>query len=121
MNLKKYIKVTPTDGGAPRVMLASNTDFYKAQGCKIEQPTEEEVYANFPELRKAPADAGEQHGGNNAADLTAENEKLVAEVAAVKEENEKLTAEVAKLTAERDKLKAKLAKTDKRSSAKSEE
>ena len=43
MNLKRFIKVTPKDSEKYIVILAANRDFFKAQGAKVEQPTEEEV------------------------------------------------------------------------------
>jgi hypothetical protein len=52
MNLKRFIKVTPRDSGKYIVILAANRDFYEAQGAKVEQPTEEEVLAFFPQLKK---------------------------------------------------------------------
>lgn len=51
MNIKKYIKVTPKGSEESFVVTAVNEDFYKGQEAKIEEPTEEEVLANFPEER----------------------------------------------------------------------
>lgn len=43
MNLKRFIKVTPRDSEKFVVLLATNREFYLAQGAKVEQPTEDEV------------------------------------------------------------------------------
>ncbi len=53
MNLKRFIKVTPRDSEKYIVILAANRDFYEAQGAKVEQPTEDEVLAFFPQLKKS--------------------------------------------------------------------
>ncbi len=47
MNLKRFIKVTPRDSEKYIVILATNREFYLAQGAKVEQPTEEEVLEFF--------------------------------------------------------------------------
>lgn len=52
MNLKRFIKVTPKDSEKFIVILAANRDFYLSQGAKVEQPTEAEVLAFFPQLAK---------------------------------------------------------------------
>lgn len=53
MNLKRFIKVTPRDGEKFVVLLATNREFYLAQGAKVEQPTEDEVLVFFPQLKKS--------------------------------------------------------------------
>ncbi len=52
MNLKRFIKVTPKDSTKYIVLLAGNEAFYRSQGAKIEQPTEEEVLEFFPQTAK---------------------------------------------------------------------
>ncbi len=52
MNLKRFIKVTPKDSTKYIVLLAGNESFYRSQGARIEQPTEEEVLEFFPQLAK---------------------------------------------------------------------
>lgn len=51
VNTKHYIKVT-TKGGKNFVLLASNKQFYQSQGCAISEPTVEEIYNEFPEVKE---------------------------------------------------------------------
>lgn len=52
MSQSKYIKVTPKGEKEGRVVLASLKSFFVSQGAKIEEPTPEEIAAEFPEERK---------------------------------------------------------------------
>lgn len=52
MNTKRYIKVTPKGETKAVILLATNRDFYLSQGAKVEDPTEEEIIAAFPEMRR---------------------------------------------------------------------
>ena len=47
---KNYIKVTPKGETRSLVILATNEQFYKKHGGKIEEPTDEEIAKAFPEL-----------------------------------------------------------------------
>ena len=51
VNTKHYIKVT-TKGGKNFVLLATNKQFYQSQGCAINEPTVEEIYNEFPEVKE---------------------------------------------------------------------
>lgn len=51
VNTKHYIKVT-TKGGKNFVLLATNEQFYQSQGCAITEPTVEEIYNEFPEVKE---------------------------------------------------------------------
>lgn len=51
VNTKHYIKVT-TKGGKSFVLLATNKQFYQSQGCAITEPTVEEIYKEFPEVKE---------------------------------------------------------------------
>lgn len=51
VNTKHYIKVT-TKGGKNFVLLATNKQFYQSQGCAISEPTVEEIYKEFPEVKE---------------------------------------------------------------------
>lgn len=51
VNTKHYIKVT-TKGGKNFVLLATNKQFYQSQGCAITEPTVEEIYNEFPEVKE---------------------------------------------------------------------
>jgi septal ring factor EnvC (AmiA/AmiB activator) len=48
--MSKYIKVTEKDG-PPFVVLATNKAFFMNLNAKIEEPTQEEIEAFFPEER----------------------------------------------------------------------
>ncbi len=89
MNLKRYIKVTPCGEQQAIILLATNRDFYLSQNAQVEQPTEEEVLAAFPELQ-------EKHDRKQAQAQAAEREQYIAtleqEIAALKAENTKLKA-----------------------------
>ncbi len=86
MNLKRYIKVTPYGEKRSIILLATNRDFYLSQKAQVEQPTEEEVLAAFPEL-----------GAKRQTEpTTSEKDERIAaleqEVAALREENKRLTS-----------------------------
>lgn len=49
--MSKYIKVTPKGETKPRIVLATLKNFFISQGAKVENPTDEEVYALEPALR----------------------------------------------------------------------
>ena len=51
VNTKHYIKVT-TKGGKNFVLLATNKQFYQSQGGAITEPTVEEIYNEFPEVKE---------------------------------------------------------------------
>ncbi|MDR2003945.1 MAG: hypothetical protein LBQ74_13010 [Prevotella sp.] len=51
-NVNKYIKVTDNNGKSS-VVPAGNEDFFKAQKYKIGKPTDEEIEAFFPTVKKA--------------------------------------------------------------------
>lgn len=52
MSKGNFIKVTPKDSKESYVVLASNEVYFKSQGAKIEEPTQEEIEKFFPETRK---------------------------------------------------------------------
>jgi hypothetical protein len=48
---KNYIKVTEKDK-KPVIVLIANKAFYEKRGARIEEPTQKEIEAFFPEERK---------------------------------------------------------------------
>ena len=84
MNTKRYIKVYPKGRVDAVILLASNKDFYLAQGARIEEPTEAEILQAFPELK-----------------AKVEEKKTIAElekqIEALKAENAKLKGDIKKL------------------------
>lgn len=117
MNTKRYIKVTPKDGGKPQVMTAENTDFYRARGCVIETPTEEEIYAHFPELKEnhdtgsAPA-AGETVSAAEYNALKDKYHTLEVENDVLKQQIAKLKEKASKSRAGKGKAEGESAKTE---------
>lgn len=80
MSNKKYIKVTPKGETEGRVVLASLKQFFISQRAKIEEPTQEEIEAAFPEERAArrvniPAQAAPPVDKVAVAELNATIEK----------------------------------------------
>lgn len=53
MGQKKYIKVTTKCSDVAFILMGSLEDYYRAQGAKIEIPTDEEVAVAFPEVASA--------------------------------------------------------------------
>lgn len=109
MSQSKYIKVTPKGEKEGRVVLASLKSFFVSQGAKIEQPTQEEIEAAFPEERKVGATSAQQHQPQPAVNATIAEQKVTIEKQAetikaleeelktVKEEREKAYEQVAAL------------------------
>lgn len=86
MNTKRYIKVFPKGRIDSVILLASNKDFYLAQGARIEEPTEEEILNAFPELKaKAEESKTIAELEKKIESLTIENTKLKSELKALKQ------------------------------------
>ena len=83
----KYVKVTEK-GKSPFIALASNEQFYKNRGAKIEDPAREEIEKCFPEEVVKTASKPEN------AKLTAVNAELAAEKTAHDETKQKLETEI---------------------------
>lgn len=102
MNLNQFIKVTPKGGGKAVVTMAANRSFYLSQGAKVEQPTEAEVFAQFPEYaarakrdaERAEAIRKREDGRVNRTDAPANTDaKRIADLEAqVKERDERIAA-----------------------------
>lgn len=71
MSKGKFIKVTPKGSKESVVVLASNEVFWKSQGAKIEEPTQEEIEKFFPETKKT--------GKTAEASVTVEEYKALEE------------------------------------------
>lgn len=109
MSQSKYIKVTPKGEKEGRVVLASLKSFFVSQGAKIEQPTQEEIEAAFPEERKVGARSAQPQPSQPEVNATIADQKttierqaelitkLEEELKAVKEEREKAYEQVAAL------------------------
>lgn len=86
MNTKRYIKVFPKGRVDSVILLASNKDFYLAQGARIEDPTEEEILQAFPELKaKVEEQKTIAELEKKIESLTIENSKLKAELKKAKQ------------------------------------
>ena len=83
----KYIKITEKDK-SPFIALASNEQFYKNRGAKIEDPTREEIEKCFPEEAVKSASKPENQLSNAA------NAKLAAEKTAHEATKQKLETEI---------------------------
>lgn len=97
MNTKRYIKVTPKGDSRAHILLATNRDFYLSQKATVEEPTEEEVLAAFPELqndsvREDTLVTTENHTERISAE---DYEKRIAEL---EQENDSLKKEIERLT-----------------------
>lgn len=106
MSQSKYIKVTPKGGKEGRVVLASLKSFFVSQGAKIEEPTPEEIVAEFPEERKVSVASAQAQPADNATiaeqKVTIEKQAttikaLEEELKTVKEEREKAYEQVSAL------------------------
>lgn len=109
MSQSKYIKVTPKGGKEGRVVLATLKSFFVSQGAKIEEPTPEEIAAEFPEERKRSVASAQQPQPQPAVNATIAEQKVTIEKQAetikaleeelktVKEEREKAYEKVAAL------------------------
>lgn len=102
MNLKQFLKVTPKGGGRAVVVPAANRSFYLSQGAKVEQPTEAEVFAQFPEYAaraKRDAERAEAirkreagHVNRTAAPANTDAKRIADLEAQVKERDERIAA-----------------------------
>lgn len=102
MNLNQFIKVTPKGGGRAVVAMAANRSFYLSQGAKVEQPTEAEVFAQFPEYamrakrdaERAEAIRKREAGRVNrtAAPANTDAKRIADLEAQVKERDERIAA-----------------------------
>ena len=109
MSQSKYIKVTPKGEKEGRVVLASLKSFFVSQGAKVEQPTQEEIEAAFPEERKVGARSAQPQPSQPEVNATIADQKttierqaelitkLEEELKTVKEEREKAYEQVAAL------------------------
>ena len=71
-----YIKVTPKGDTKSHIVLATLTDFYISQGAKIEEPTQEEVYAAVPQERPARAAAPQEPRTDHVAIIAQQKEDI---------------------------------------------
>lgn len=109
MSNSKYIKVTPKGEKEGRVVLASLKSFFVSQGAKIEEPTPEEIAAEFPEERKKIVVVGASAQPQPAVNATIAEQKatiekqaetikaLEEELKTVKEEREKANEQISAL------------------------
>jgi len=107
---KKYIKVTEKDK-SPFIALASNEQFYKNRGAKIEDPTQEEIEKCFPEeagkkIEKPEANTGAKELKAEKAAHEATKQSLDAEILAHNETKQKLEAANSILQSKNEELEA---------------
>ena len=96
---RKYIKVTEKDK-SPFIALASNEQFYKNRGAKIEEPTKEEIEKCFPE------EVAKTASNPKNEELDALNAELASEKLAHDETKQKLEAEILAHNETKQKLEA---------------
>ena len=86
----KFIKVTPVGETKPRIVLATNRNFYLSTGAKVEIPTDEEVWEAEPSER--PAGAKPQVNNAQVAQLRKElanaNTQVAQAAQTIKEQEE---------------------------------
>lgn len=107
MKKENFVKVTPKEGN-PVVVPASNAEWHKKQGSKVEEATDDDIAVFFPNTEK-PVSENVKKAEALEAELktkTAENTGLEVALATEKESHAKAVAEIAALTAELEALKA---------------
>jgi hypothetical protein len=99
--MQKYIKITEKDK-KPIIILVANKAFYEKRGARIEEPTQKEIEAFFPEERKGKTTETKQA-------LTAASAELEREKTAHAETKQALAA----ASAELEKVKSALEEAQK--------
>jgi hypothetical protein len=99
--MSKYIKVTEKDK-SPVVVLSANRAFFASRGFKIEEPTQKEIEAFFPEEKQT----GESDENARLEKVNAELETVRKELEAEKSAHTETAKALGRVNAELETVKA---------------